>query len=405
MTSSRKGYHYRLAVVNSHPIQYFAPLYRRIAASPDIEIQVYYCSRQGQDAGFIDPGFGKEIVWDVPLLEGYPYKFLANVGRDRGARDFFSLINPSIVAELRRERFDAVIVHGHNSVVNLLALLAAKTSGTRIFMRGETHLQLRSHPLKRALRRPLLGLLYAMCDAFLCIGTRNREFYLAQGVPTRKLFLVPYAVDNQAFAARAQASVTDSAMRRSALGLPPDMPVILYASKLTARKRPRDLVRARAELDRRGIRAALLIVGDGEERAALKREVKSSGLMHIVFPGFVNQADLPLYYALADVFVLPSEDEPWGLAINEAMACGVPVVTTREVGAAADLVQDGETGYTYEAGDIVALADALAKVLVDRSSGKAMRQKSEQRMVLWSYDQTVTGIREALQTIPPRTRS
>jgi len=402
MTSSGPTKRYRLAVVNSHPIQYFAPLYRRIAESQDIDLMVYYCSRQGMSKGLVDPGFGKEIVWDIPLLEGYPHKFLPNAGGDRGVRGFFSLINPSIVSEIRNGRYDALLIHGHNLATNLLALLTAKLSGTRVFMRGETHLLLHRGRLKRVLRALALRPLYASCDAFLYIGTRNRDFYISQGVPARKLFFVPYSVDNQAFAARAEAARAGTETRRRALGLPPDMPIVLYAAKLLPRKRPRDLLAAHAELIRRGIRAALLFVGDGEERAALEQEAERSGQSHVAFAGFVNQADLPAYYAMANVFVLPSEDEPWGLAINEAMACGVPVVATSEVGAAADLIRDGETGRTFPTGDVAALADALAGVIGECGTGGAMREKCRQRMASWSYAQCERGILEALQAAPER---
>lgn len=388
---------FRLAVVNSHPIQYFAPLYRCIAESPDIDITVYYCSEQGLAKGFIDPGFGTEVVWDVPLLDGYRYKFLANLGGDRGVRGFFSLVNPSIVGELWREKYDAILIHGHNSATNLLALLAAKLAGTRVFMRGDTHLLLKRHPFKRALRKPLMALLYRLCDACLYIGTRNREFYEAHGVASRKLFLVPFTVDNQSFSDAAIEAPPQREALRARLGLAPDMSVILYASKLIPRKRPRDLLLAHAELRRRGVRAALVYVGDGEERSSLEQEAAASGLApDVLFIGFVNQSELPAYYAMADVFVLPSEDEPWGLVINEVMCCGVPVVTTSEVGAAADLVLDGQTGFTYQTGDVAALANTLARVVTDGALRRAMSENARVRMGQWSYAETIEGIRQAL---------
>ena len=115
-----------------------------------------------------------------------------------------------------------------------------------------------------------------------------------------------------------------------------------------------------------------------------------------------QQRDLPAFYAVADVFVLPSEDEPWGLAINEAMACGVPVVTTHEVGAAADLVTDGETGYTYRTGDAAGLANVLEMVLTNGEKRSVLRDNCQQRMASWSYAETVRGIEDALRSAPPR---
>jgi glycosyltransferase involved in cell wall biosynthesis len=389
---------FRLAVVNSHPIQYFAPLYKRIAQTPDIDIMVFYCSRQGLEKGFVDPGFGKEVVWDVPLLDGYAHEFLPSVGGDRGVRGFFTPVNPSIVAKIRRGKFDAVLLHGHSSATNMMALVAARLAGTRVFMRGETHLGLTRGLAKRALRGPVMSLFYRLCNACLYIGSANRDFYLAHGVPQRKLFFVPYTVDNESFAARAAGSRPQAAELRRKLGIAPDVPVVLYASKLTQRKRPRDLLLAHQALAERGVASALVIVGDGEERAAL--EAQALARRDVVFAGFANQNELPAYFALASAFVLPSENEPWGLIINEAMSCGVPVVTTDAVGAARDLVRDGVTGYTYPVGDVARLADALARILGDAGHHEEMRRACIERMSRWSFEQDIDGIRSALDGMP-----
>lgn len=390
------GKRFRLGVLNSHPIQYFAPLYKRIAETDDIDVTVYYCSRQGLEKGFVDPGFGKEVVWDVPLLDGYRHKFLPAIGGDRGVRGFLNPFNPSIVRELWRERYDALLIHGHNSASNLLALVAAKLTGTRVFMRGETHLALRRSALKRVIRGPAMALLYRLCDACLYIGTRNREFYSAHGVADEKQFFVPYTVDNEAFAAKAERASAQGHQLRMSLGIERTLPVILYASKLTERKRPADVLRAHAELARRGIKAALVIVGDGEQRKRLEEQARELATPNVSFAGFVNQDEIPAYFSLAEVFVLPSENEPWGLIINEAMSCGVPVVTTSEVGAAVDLVENGVTGFAYPAGDVRALADSLQRILEDETAARGMGEQCRRRMSRWSFAEDIEGIREAL---------
>ena len=166
---------YRLAVLNTHPIQYFAPLYRRMSELPDIDLTVFYCSRQGAEAR-IDPGFQKSFAWDVPLLEGYRYKFLRNWRGEGRIDGFFDLINPGIIGELRKGRYDALLVHGHDVMTNLLGILAAKLSGTAVFMRTETHLLLKRSSLKSTVRRGFVDVMGRLCDAFLCVGTRNKEF-------------------------------------------------------------------------------------------------------------------------------------------------------------------------------------------------------------------------------------
>ncbi len=388
---------YRIAVLNSHPIQYFAPLYREIAKTADIEITAYYCSRQGLEQGYVDPGFGHEVVWDVPLLEGYRHVFLANPLGDRGVGGFFSLFNPGIVSELFHHRYDAVWLHGHNHLTNVLALCAAKIVGTKVFMRGETHLLLRRAPIKRLLRKALMRWFYGICDACLYIGSRNRDFYRSLGVPERRLFFVPYSVDNAAFFSATERSRALRDATRAELGVADGIPLILFASKLTSRKRPADLLLAYESLRASGVAAALVYIGDGSERGDLEREVREKAIPDVHFVGFKNQTELPRYLAASNVFVLPSTDEPWGLIINEAMCAGLPVITTTEVGAAADLVQDGHTGFAYSAGCVDELAAALRKVLENEDLRRQLGSAARDCIGRWGYAQCIEGLRAALE--------
>ena len=390
---------YRLAVVNSHPIQYFAPLYRRLAQEPDIDLTVYYCSRQGLET-YKDAGFGgEEVRWDVSLLDGYRSIFLDNLRREKGVRGFWSLVNPGIVAALRRERYDALWVHGHNFPTYLLAYAAAKSAGTAIFTRGETHLLLQRPGWKKTLRGPLLRAFYAQCDACLAIGSRNAEFYRHHGVANAKIFSVPYTVDNEYFMRLASAKRLELPAMKKELGFAAEMPVILYASKFMQRKRPLDLLQAKARLQQQGLECAVLFVGAGEEEVALKAFVRSHGLRDVHFLGFRNQSDLPALYALADIFVLPSENEPWGLIINEIMCAGVSIVATEEIGAVADLVRVGENGLLYPAGDISALTQHLSVLLRAPERCRAMGESSRQIISNWSYEECVEGVKAALAIV------
>lgn len=388
---------YRLAILNSHPIQYFAPLYRRLAQEPDIDLTVYYCSRQGLDA-YADDGFGGEIVrWDVPLLDGYRSVFLDNWHGEKGVGGFWSLINPRIVSALRKQRFDALWVHGHNYLTYLLAYATAKSVGTAIFTRGETHLLLDRPGWKRALRGPLLQAFYAQCDACLGIGSRNAAFYKHHGVPDSRIFAVPYTVDNERFMQLADSRRRDLPAMKEEIGLKPDLPVVLYASKFTQRKNPLDLLYAKARLAQQGLDCTVLMIGAGEQELLLREYVHSHDIRDVHFLGFRNQAELPGLYALADIFVLPSENEPWGLIINEVMCAGVAIVATDEVGAVADLVREGENGLLYPARDVDRLTGHLATLLRDPQRCRAMGERSRQIIAGWSYEQCVQGVKDALR--------
>jgi glycosyltransferase involved in cell wall biosynthesis len=389
----------KLAILNTHPIQYFAPLYRRLAQEPDIDLTVYFCSRQGADE-YVDVGFGERIKWDRSLLEGYEHKFLKNGRASDRVGGFWSLINPGIVSELRTHKYDALIVNGHNHASYLIAMLAAKVFGTSVMMRCETHLGLHSSGLKRTLRKPLMRVLYnRVCDLCLPIGTLNEEFYLSHGVTRNRLFTVPYAVDNEYFTSAPPLS--NGTDLREALGIAQDQPIILFASKLLSRKRPMDLLVAFHRLHEQKVNAALVFVGSGEQQLQLNNYARKHQLSDVHVLGFRNQSELPKYYSMADVFVFPSENEPWGLVLNEVMCAGLPVVASREIGAVRDLVRHGENGFTYDAGDIDQLSSCLRELLEAPEKRMQMGKQSRAIIEQWNYEYCVRGIVQALAALKP----
>jgi glycosyltransferase involved in cell wall biosynthesis len=393
---------YRLFVLNSHPIQYFAPQYRRLNEEADIEVTVLYCSRQGLDA-YQDDGFGGvEIEWDVPLLEGYKSAFLRNWSLKTEVGGLTSLINPSIVGILARERPDALLVHGYSHFTTLLAILSAHLLNIPVLMRGDANpLDSRySNPRspKNRLRWTFRKTVFQWVSAFLAIGSKNREFYLAHGAPPERIFLTPFAVDNNYFRNR----TLPAEQHRSFLikeGLVADLPVILFAGKMRLQKRALDLVKAYHRLKEKGVSCQLALVGDGEQRRALEEYVEEHSLPHVTFLGFRNQSELPAWYSVADVFVLPSEDEPWGLSVNEAMSVGVPVVVSTDVGAAYDLVEEGRTGYIFPTRDIQKLYEALARVLADPKSRQQMGTAAAAKLDAWSNEQVIDGFRRSLKKV------
>jgi glycosyltransferase involved in cell wall biosynthesis len=385
----------RVAVVNSHPIQYFAPLYAYITANSDIEVTALYCSDFSlRDA--VDPGFKTAVKWDVDLTSGYRVKFLGPAARSRTPGGFFSLICPQIWKEIRTGGYDAVWLHGYAYAAYVLAFLAASSRGVPVFMRSETHLGLARQPWRQALRDGLLSRWYRHVDAFLAIGSANREYYLALGAPAERVFHVPYSVDNARFEAAAEQGRAIRAQTRQRLGLHPSRPVVLFASKFMRRKRPDDVVDAVAQLQRDGFEVDLLMVGSGEMETALREQVARLDVRGVAFAGFVNQAELPAVYAACDVFVLPSTDEPWGLVVNEVMCAGLPVVVSSEIGCARDLVVDEHNGRQFPAGDTRALAQALHWVLSDPPRCARLGQHSRELIRRWGYAECAAGLSAAM---------
>lgn len=387
---------YRLAALHSHPIQYFAPLYRGLGQDPSIDLIVFFCSRQGVDQ-YRDEGFGQAFQWDVPLLERYEHRFLSNFRKRDRVAGFFSLMNFGLVRELRTNCYDAILVPGHMYFSYLLAIAWAKVLRIPVFMRAETHLGLRRSKVKRLLRGPLLRFFYNhLCDRCLPIGTRSREFYLAHGVPPERLFDVPYTVDNARFihaAGRLRAHVLET---RTALGLPTDRPVLLFVAKLVDGKRPQDLLAAFHRLRERGIKASLVFVGSGPLERTLQGQIAAHRIPDVYLMGFRNQSELPKFYAAADMLVFPSESETWGLVINEAMCAGLPIIASEEIGAVPDLVKHGHNGLTYPAGDIDQLTAYLESLVTDESLRQQMGENSLAIIRSWSLERCVEGVLAAL---------
>jgi glycosyltransferase involved in cell wall biosynthesis len=390
---------FRLAVLNSHPIQYFAPLYAYLNKDPALEVTVLYCSNSSL-RGEIDAGFKQKVTWDVDLLAGYQPVFLGKNAEVRNPAGFWSLICPEAWAELRSGRYDGVVLHGYGYAADVLAFLAAKSRGLPVLYRSETHLGLRRPQWKRRVRDGALSIAFRFVDRFLAIGSANRNYYRALGVSEEKIFDVPYTVDNDRFMASAKVTSAEGDAIREQLGLPSDRPVVLYASKFMARKHPDDVVKSIARLRDEGIMATLLLVGSGELEPALRALVGEYRLEEqVIFGGFFNQSDLPRIYAISDVFVLPAENEPWGLIVNEVMCAGLPVVVADEVGCVPDLVHDGQNGLLVRAGDLDSLTTALRRILSGKPERLAMGRRSLEIIESWSYEACRRGIVDALGAV------
>ncbi len=209
---------------------------------------------------------------------------------------------------------------------------------------------------------------------------------------------MPYAVDNGFFQTAVARAAPERAILRARLGLVPDRPVILFAAKLIERKRPLDLLEAYATVGREPAARApyLLFAGDGALKAQLEAGIARRGLTDARLLGFQSQAQLAALYDLADVLVLPSERESWGLVINEAMNAGCAIIANDRVGAAADLVRGGDNGFVYPCGDVAALAVSLRAVLRDPARAAAMGARSRALIGRWSFTEDLAGLRAAL---------
>ena len=394
----------RLAYLVSHPIQYQAPLLRQIAADPDIDLTVFFCS-DISTRKHVDEGFGQVIEWDTPLLDCYKYVFLKAYDDDY-TPSVIRPINSGLARALKEGQFDALWVHGYMRLYHMISMFRARMMGVIVLNRDEAwELSAARGPIKNFIKHLLFFALRKICHGWLVIGSANKDYYLAHGMKEETIFPMPYTVDNQYFREQAVAARTNQDVLRADLNLESGRPIILYASKFMERKRPEDLVEAVARLakDPKNQQPYLLMVGDGEQRAALEQQVQDLRIEGSVrVTGFRNQSELPSFYSLCDVFVLPSLLEPWGLAVNEVMTAGRAVVASDQVGAVFDLIRDGENGHVFPAGDVDALTTSLSHIVSDPDISEKMGQRSLEIIENWGFREDIEGLKSGLDYFIPK---
>jgi glycosyltransferase involved in cell wall biosynthesis len=387
---------YRVLLVCSHPVQYAAPHFRQMARHPKLDILVAYLSLQGAEKG-LDPGFGVEVKWDVPLLDGYPWVRVPNRSLRPSVEHFCGLINPGLWKMVRRGEFDAVVAYtGYAYASSWIALLSAKVHGIpMIFGTDATAIQTRiGGRWKVAVKKYLLPKVYGLASVVIVGSTAGRKYLESLGIPEERVVVTPYSVDNDWW--RAKAALVDREAVRCGWQIPGEAPVILFCAKLQPWKRPQDVLRAFAKANVGG--AFLVFAGEGPLRKDLEAEAAALGVAERVhFLGFVNQSGLPSVYRASDLLVLPSKYDAFGVVVNEAMLCGCAIAVSDRVGAGYDLVRPGVNGFVFPCGNADALADILREILPARQRLHEMGEAARARMETWSYRENIEALVEAFE--------
>jgi glycosyltransferase involved in cell wall biosynthesis len=387
------GRRLRVLAVAAHPVQYMAPIFRRLAAVDSIELHVVYISLRGAEAA-PDKDFATTVQWDVPLLDGYAWSHLPS---GTSSEHLSRVGHPTLYRFIREGEFDAVLCFtGYICAAFWIALMAAKMSGAA-FLFGTDSASLTprdGRPWKAAIKKLLWPYLFGLADQVIVPSTNSKELMISLGIPEARVTLTPYSVDNDWW--MQQSSQVDRGAVRKSWGASAEDLVILFCAKLQPWKRPRDLLRsfAKAKLSN----ALLIIAGDGPLRSRLVSEAAKLGISSRVrFLGFLNQSQLPAVYTGSDVMVLPSRYEPFAVVVNEAMCCGCPVIASDRVGAARDLVAPVKPGFIYRCGNLEALAAILRECNAGRAELKRLRQAVVERMKTWSPVQNIAATVEAIQ--------
>ncbi len=388
----------KVLILASHVIQYSSPLFRRMAHDPRLDLQIAYCTLQGAKSS-IDPEFGVEVKWDTSVLDGYSWVQLPNRSPSPGLGRFFGLVNPGVWKLIRDAHLDAAILPGYFYFTAWIAIAAAKWSGTPILFVTDSH-SLRSWRAQSAwklrFKKWMVRRIFSLGRGIIVSSTGGVEYLKALGFSSDRIFLVPTAVDNDWWTAMAEAA--DRSAVRAAWKIPADASVALFCAKLQLWKGPRDLLEAFARANVPN--SYVVFAGDGPERANLERRAAELGIADRArFLGFVNQTQLPSTYRAADLFVLPSLFEPFGLVVNEAMLCGLPAAVSERVGARFDLVRPNENGFVFPSGDVDALAEILRQILPDMEKRCRMGAAAKSRMDTWSPREYTDGVVRAVQAV------
>lgn len=388
----------KLAIVATHPVQYYAPWFAYLAGNLAIDLRVFYL----WDFGVVarkDPGFGIPVEWDVPLLEGYAYEFVRNRSLRPSTETFWGYWNPELPARLRKFGAQAVLLTSYNRASIVQLLLSRSGRSQPLLFRGDSHRLAPRRGIVAEVKRRVVARIFRRFAAALYVGTANKEYFRAHDIPLEKLFHSPHAVDNQRFFSARQAAEAGASAWRRSLGIPESFLVLLYVGKFEKQKRPIDLLRAfqLAQLER----VALLFVGDGALEGEMRR-LATGG--KVFFAPFQNQSAMPRVYAAADLLVLPSESETWGLVVNEAMCMGRPAIVSSRVGCAHDLVVPEETGLVFPAGSIDALVEAIRYAFADEARLRYWGENANRKIRQFGYRQASDGLVTALRSLGLKVR-
>jgi glycosyltransferase involved in cell wall biosynthesis len=390
---------YRVLAVATHPVQYMTPIFRRMAKHPSLDFHVAYCSLRGAEASH-DPEFGASIQWDVPVLDGHSWTHVQN--RGSGAESFLGFINPGLWKLIRNGNYDAVLCFiGYVRGTFWITCLASKFSKAAfLFGADATSLTPRDgRNWKVPIKRLFWPRLFRLADQVIVPSSDGRDFMCSLGIPRDHVSLMGDCVDNDWWMQQSQQ--VDRAAVRASWGISPNDSVMVFSAKLQQWKRPLDLLRAFAKANLPS--AYLLYAGSGPLLPQLESEAASLGVASRVrFLGFVNQSQLPAVYTAADLLILPSEFEPFGLVVNEAMCCGCATAASDRCGAARDLVAPVFPEFVFPAGNIDALAELMKKAIADPARLKSLGRASLDYIQSWSPERNVASAVEAIQIATQR---
>lgn len=365
-----------LGIVTSHPIQYQAPLFRALAKRVDLTV---YFAHQATGTNQAEAGFDTAFEWDTDLTGGFRHKFLANVAGRASITRFDGCDTPSVRDHLSQDKIDVIVVYGWHLKTYMQTAKAARAIRIPVMARTDSHLRTPRPFYTRLIKAATYPRFMRSFDFFLATGSRSAEYLRRYRVPSSRVHIVPYCIDVEQFSAAAQRGKEHRPQLRAKFGAINKETLVVFVGKLLALKNIPLVLDAVERMHAAGKSVRFLIVGSGPLLNQLSKTVSRRGLP-VFFTGFVNQQQMPEIYAAADVLVLPSTSETWGLVVNEAFSCGLPAIVSDRVGCGPDMIKDGLTGSIIRTDDAAGLANAVEYWAHAHDSAETQRALQEMSM-------------------------
>ncbi len=377
----------RIAIIQTHPIQYYSPLYKTLTERNNINIKVFYTWPQAIGE-FKDPDFNTNVKWDIPLLEGYNYQLIENTSQKPSSKNYMGIDNPNLINEVKEFNPNVILVFGwkFKSHFKLMRYFKGKVP---VWFRGDSTLLDEAKNIKVFIRKIILSFVYNYIDKAFYVGENNKAYFIKHGIKSSNLIFAPHAVDNNRFTDSPSDNYEQQALQwRTLLGIKKEDIVCLFCGKFNKKKNPLLLLNQILEFNKTlEIKIKLILVGNG----VLEQDLKSlaNNNENIFFLPFQNQSKMPIVYRLGTFTCLPSQgpEETWGLVVNESLASGRPVIVSDKVGCAIDLVTRA-TGRIFKNNNPTDLHIKLKELYYEHISSETCQQFISD----WSYTRLCQSI-------------
>jgi glycosyltransferase involved in cell wall biosynthesis len=363
-----------ILVIVSHPFQFDGPFYQYAAKDEQNELKVIFTD-QKRISNIYDPELKSSIDWGIDLFSGYSWSVLPV----KKWRQYLRI-------KMESNHYDLIIVNGYNSSKLIYAGCLAKRLKIPVVLRLDTVPFNNKSIFKRLYKLSLFSILKKVYSYYFAIGSLTKQYLLSLGIKEENISFFSYVVDNNYFKTKSNLSIDKIESVKAKFNIPKDYKIILSVAKFNTREAPWDLLKSFSKLDDRQ-KICLMLVGDGEKRKELEEFAKKYPVKNIIFTGYIPYPDLPLYYGISNLFVHTSCNGPWGVSVQEALASGLPVITSNMVGSSVDLIEIGKNGFVYPAGDIEKLSEYIQFVLDNMSKDK-VRTVNEHILQKWNYQST-----------------